>query len=198
MALTGVMRPGHAQIRVLELEKAVHFYRDVLGLVESGRGSDGRVYLKCWDERDHHSIVLREAESAGIDFLGFKVSDEATLDEFERKLSGAGLNPVSVAAGDMLETGRRVQFTLPSGHVIELFATKKQVGNGMPLTNPGPWYEDSERGIAPVRFDHALLYGPNIAEVKKIFVDILGFYLVERVLGEDGKTEAALWLSCGQ
>lgn len=198
MALEGVMRPGHAQIRVLELEAAVHFYREVLGLVETGRDDQGRVYLKCWDERDHSSIVLREAESAGIDFIGFKVRDEATLDGFAGKLAAAGLDPVTLPAGDLLETGRRVRFMLPSGHAVELFATKTQVGNGMPTTNPDPWYEQSEKGIAPVRFDHALLYGPNIAEVKRIFIDILGFYLVERVLGPDGESEVALWLSCGQ
>lgn len=198
MALEGVMRPGHAQIRVLELDAAVHFYRDVLGLVETGRDASGRVYFKCWDERDHSSIVLREADSAGIDFLGFKVRNEATLDAFEAKLADAGIATTSLPAGDLLETGRRVRFTLPSGHAIELYATKTQVGNGMPLVNPGPWNEQSETGIAPVRFDHALLYGPNIDEVKRIFVDILGFYLVERVLGPDGETEIALWLSCSQ
>lgn len=198
MALEGVMRPGHAQVRVLELDKAVHFYREVLGLVETGRDLSGRVYFKCWDERDHSSIILREAESAGLDFMGFKVRDEATLDGLKAKLEAAGLTTETVAAGDLLETGRRVRFTLPSGHLIELYATKTAVGNGMGLTNPGPWNAQSEHGIAPVRFDHALLYGPDIAAVKKIFCEILGFYLVERVLAEDGETEIALWLSCGQ
>lgn len=198
MALEGVMRPGHAQVRVLELDKAVTFYRDVLGLVETGRDDSGRVYFKCWDERDHHSLILREADEAGIDFLAFKVRDELTLDVLRDKLEAGGVATEEKAEGDLLETGRRVRFTLPSGHLIELFATKTQVGNGIPMTNPGPWCEQSEHGIAPIRFDHALLYGPNIAEVKKIFIDILGFYLVERVLTPDGEGEAAIWLSCGQ
>lgn len=198
MALEGVMRPGHAQIRVLELDKAVGFYRDVLGLVETGRDASGRVYLKCWDERDHNSIVLREADAAGIDFIGFKVRDEATLDMLADKLGAAGIETEIVPAGDLMETGRRVCFQLPSGHNIELYATKKSVGNGMTMVNPPPWNAQSENGIAPSRFDHALLYGPNIADVQKIFVDILGFYLVEQVLGPDGETSVAIWLSCGQ
>lgn len=198
MALEGVMRPGHAQIRVLELDKAVGFYRDVLGLVETGRDASGRVYLKCWDERDHNSIVLREADAAGIDFIGFKVRDEATLDMLADKLDAAGIETEIVPAGDLMETGRRVRFQLPSGHNIELYATKKSVGNGMTMVNPPPWNAQSENGIAPSRFDHALLYGPNIADVQKIFVDILGFYLVEQVLGPDGETSVAIWLSCGQ
>lgn len=196
MAMTGVLRPGHAQVRVLELEKAVTFYRDVLGLVETGRDEQGRVYFKCWDERDHNSYILRESDHAGIDFFGFKVLDDETLDRLESDLNAYGIETSRIPAGDLLETGERVRFTLPSGHEIELYAQKTAVGNGIPLVNPGPWCADSERGIAPVRLDHTLLYGPNINEVKKIFIDVLGFYLVERVLGDDGDSEAAIWLSC--
>lgn len=196
MAMTGVLRPGHAQVRVLELEKAVTFYRDVLGLVETGRDERGRVYFKCWDERDQSSYILRESDHAGIDFFGFKVLDDETLDRLENDLNAYGVETKRIPAGDLLETGERVSFPLPSGHEIELYAQKTAVGNGIPLVNPGPWCADSERGIAPVRFDHTLLYGPNINEVKKIFTDVLGFYLAERVLGEDGDSEAAIWLSC--
>ncbi len=60
MAMTGVLRPGHAQVRVLNLEESVHFYRNVLGLVETGRDDQGRVYFKCWDERDHNCYGLSE------------------------------------------------------------------------------------------------------------------------------------------
>ena len=85
---------------------------------------------------------------------------------------------------------------IPSGHAIELYAEKTDVGNGMAYVNPDPWTPDAERGIAPVRLDHALLYGPDIEKVQKLFEDVLGFYLVERVLMEDGKTDLAIWLSC--
>ena len=35
MAMTGVLRPGHIQIRVLDLNVSRKFYRDVVGLVET-------------------------------------------------------------------------------------------------------------------------------------------------------------------
>lgn len=196
MAITGVMRPGHAQVRVLNLDESVKFYRDVLGLIETGRDDQGRVYFKCWDERDHNSYIIRQADSAGIDFFGFKVSDVEALDKFEADLKAYGLPTERIPAGELLETGERVRFELPSGHLIELYAEKTHIGNGIDPVNPAPWNADSERGIAPVRLDHGLLYGPNIDEVKKIFIDILGFYLVERVLTPDGEGEAAIWLSC--
>lgn len=196
MALTGVMRPGHAQIRVLDLEESVKFYRDVLGLVETGRDKQGRVYFKCWDERDHNSFVIRQADKAGIDFFAFKVRDAATLAKLDADLRAYGLHTERIAAGEMLETGERIRFELPSGHQVELYAEKKHVGNGLGQTNPMPWGEAAEHGIAPVRLDHGLLYGPNIEAVRKIFVDVLGFYLVERVLTPDGQANAAIWLSC--
>ncbi len=196
MAMTGVLRPGHAQIRVLDLEEGVRHYRDIMGLVETGRDAQGRVFLKCWDERDHNSVILRQADTAGLDFFGFKVLDAATLDKLEGDLQAYGLKTERIPAGEMLETGERVRFQLPSGHFIELYAKKTVVGNGSPTINPPPWNADSERGIAPVRLDHALLYGPNVAEVQKIFTEVLGFYLVERVLNPEGNANLAIWLSC--
>ncbi|CDM23340.1 catechol 2,3-dioxygenase [Castellaniella defragrans] len=196
MAITGVLRPGHVQLRVLDLEEGVHHYRDVLGLVETGRDASGRVYLKAWDERDHHSVVLRQADEAGIDFFGFKVLDAATLDRLEKDLQAYGVQTSRIPAGDLLETGERVRFGIPSGHQIELYWEKTDVGNGQPYVNPEPWTDQSENGIAPIRLDHCLLYGPDIEKVKDIFVDVLGFYLVEHVVMEDGQTDLAVWLSC--
>ena len=48
MATTGVMRPGHIQLRVLDMDESVEFYKNVLGLVETGRDTSGRVYFKAW------------------------------------------------------------------------------------------------------------------------------------------------------
>ena len=86
MAMTGVLRPGHAQIRVLDLEESVQWYTNVMGLQPMGRDKQGRAYFKTRNERDHHSIILRQADQAGLDFFGYKVLDKATLDDLEKKL----------------------------------------------------------------------------------------------------------------
>ncbi len=196
MTMKGVLRPGHAQLRVLDLEEGVKFYRDVLGLIETGRDGQGRVYFKAWDERDHHSVIIRKADTAGIDFFAFKVLDRATLDKLEADLKAYGLKTSRIPAGELLETGERVRFEIPSGHLIELYADKTDIGSEAAYTNPPPWTADSERGIAPIRLDHCLLYGPDIEKVMDIFVKVLGFYLVEHIVLEDGKTDLAIWLSC--
>ncbi|MEQ9397166.1 MAG: catechol 2,3-dioxygenase, partial [Haliea sp.] len=48
--IKGVMRPGHVQIRVLDIEEALIHYRDRLGLIEVRRDAAGRAYLKGWTE----------------------------------------------------------------------------------------------------------------------------------------------------
>ncbi|MCK6545701.1 catechol 2,3-dioxygenase [Myxococcota bacterium] len=194
MAMTGVLRPGHAQIRVLDMKDSVRFYRDVLGLIEQGQDTQGRVYFKAWDERDHNSVVLREAKTAGIDFFAFKVDSKKTLDKLDSDLRAWGCPTERIPAGDMLETGERVRFRIPTGHMIELYADKKDVGNGQSYVNPRPWIEGL-KGISPVRMDHSLLYGGDIDGVRKLFTEVLGFSLVERVLMEDGKTDLAIWLT---
>jgi catechol 2,3-dioxygenase len=196
MAMTGVLRPGHAQIRMLDLEEGVRFYKDVLGLVQTGQDAQGRVYFKGWDERDHHSLVLRQADRAGIDFFGFRVLDVATLNKLESDLKAFGVATERIPAGDLLETGERVRFETPSGHQIELYAEKAHVGNGLPLVNPGPWPDESEHGIAPFRMDHCLLYGPNMAKVYELFSQVLGFRITESVGTPDGAGTAGYFLSC--
>ena len=53
MSFTGVMRPGHAAIRVLDMEESLNYYTERLGLIKTDQDDQGRVYLKAWDELDY-------------------------------------------------------------------------------------------------------------------------------------------------
>ena len=195
MAMTGVLRPGHAVVRVLDLDESVHFYTNVMGLKETGRDGSGRVYFKTHAERDHNSFVIRKADRAGMDCFAFKVLNKATLETLDGRLREYGVSTERVPAGEMLETGERVRFQLPTGHMIELYAEKTDVGNGSGYTNPEVLVQEG-RGINPVRMDHALIYGGDIDGSRKLFEEVLDFSLVERVKLEDGTTDLATWLTC--
>lgn len=197
MALTGVLRPGHVQLRVLDLQAALRHYTEVMGLIEVTRDAQGRVYLKAWDEHDHHSVVLREADEAGMDFMAFRVDSPATLDALAGKLEVSGLATELqwIPAGEHPRTGRRLRFTIPTGHAIELFAEKDKVGNGMPYENPDISPDDL-RGMAPSRFDHALLYGDDLDGSVKLFTEVLGFGLAEQVVAGPQRMMIGAFLSC--
>lgn len=182
----GVMRPGHIQLRVLDMEEALKHYRDLLGLIEMDRDQQGRVYLKGWTEVDKFSVVLREADAPGMDFVGFKCLSEDVVDSLRAELIEFGCEVEDIPAGELLDCGRRVRFNSPSGHYFELFASKQQTGKwGIGEVNPEAWPQGLT-GMKAVRFDHCLLYGPNIAGTADIFCKVLGFDLAEQVIEPDG------------
>lgn len=194
MAIKGVLRPGFIQIRVLDMGEALVHYLDRIGLHQVSREADGRVYLKGWDEFDHHSIILREADSPGVDLMAFRVMDDAALTEFEMRVKDWGLSVEQVPAGEQPGVGRRIGFEIPSGHRIELYAEIERAEHHPPIVNPDVWH-DLPHGMGATRFDHALLYGPHVDQVMHFFVEALDFSLAEQVMMPDGLL--AIWLSCG-
>ena len=194
MAIKGVLRPGFIQIRVLDMGEALVHYLDRIGLHQVSHEADGRVYLKGWDEFDHHSIILREADSPGVDLMAFRVMDDAALTEFEMRVKDWGLSVEQVPAGEQPGVGRRIGFEIPSGHRIELYAEIARAEHHPPIVNPDVWH-DLPHGMGATRFDHALLYGPHVDQVMDFFVEALDFSLAEQVMMPDGLL--AIWLSCG-
>lgn len=191
--LKGVMRPGHVQIRVLDMQEAVKHYVDLVGLIEMDRDDQGRIYLKGWSEVDKFSLVLREADEPGIDFMAFKCVDEATVDARVKDLEALGIQCTEVPAGDLKDCGRRVQFTAPTGHIFELYATKKYTGKwGINNNNPEAWPRGL-KGMKATRFDHCLLYGDDLDGNLEMF-KALGFFLAEQVLDPEGN-KAAIFLT---
>ncbi|MEH6626703.1 MAG: catechol 2,3-dioxygenase [Motiliproteus sp.] len=191
----GVMRPGHIQIRVLDMEAALAHYRDLIGLIEVDRDDQGRVYLKGWTEVDKFSVVLREADEAGMDFVGYKVVDNQALDTLHQELLDFGCNVEVIPAGELKGCGGRIRFDSPTGHLFEIYAEKEQTGKwGVGDVNPEAWPRGLT-GMRATRFDHCLLYGPNIADTLKLFKEVLGFDLAEQVVDDNG-TRLAQFLTC--
>ncbi len=192
--LKGVMRPGHIQLRVLDLDAAVRHYRDRLGLIEVGRDSVGRVYLKGWTEIDKFSVVLRETDQSGSDFTGFKVIDDAHLQRLASDLKAWGCPTDWIPEGELEGCGTRLRFQVPTGHNFELYVDKEQTGKwGVNPRNPDAWPEGLA-GMGVQRFDHSLHYGADLDGSVAIFTDVLGFWLSEQAI--DGDFRLAAFLSC--
>ena len=194
MAISGVLRPGFIQIRVLDMPAAVEHYTKHIGFHQVGEGADGRVYLKAADEFDHHSIVLRRADEAGVDLMAFKCLEDADLDRFEKRIKDYGIAVDHVKAGEQPGVGRRIGFTIPTGHRIELFAHAEMSDPKPRIHTPDVW-EVPPHGMRARRFDHALLYGPDVEGNLDFFQKCLDFRCAERVDMPDGLL--AIWLTCG-
>ncbi len=197
MSLRGVLRAGEVCIRVMDMKKARNHYGYHLGLHEVMEDAEGKVYFKCWDEHDHHSIVLRPADRPGMDYCAYKVYDDATLSEYEVKLKAFGLDVKRIDAGVYPKSGRRIEFVLPSGHTMQLYAHKEQIGNTMGTLNPGVIPEEGVvRGLAINRLDHMLLGGGNIDECARLFMEVFDFDLSEKLVAAENGMSLAVFLTC--
>ncbi|MEO0321468.1 MAG: catechol 2,3-dioxygenase [Myxococcota bacterium] len=185
----GIYRLGFTEVKTPDLELCAAYYTEVLGLREVDRVGDC-IYLKCWDEHDHHSLVLRYAPRYGIEQAGWKVESLDDLEHFETKAERWGCHVERLAEGDLHATGPGIRFETPSGHTMVLYYKMKQVGNGLPKTNPPPMPLDLN-GIAPKCLDHCLLTTENIGEAARFMKEVLGFRLTEQVVSNEGHQLAA-------
>src|SRR5437870_3991711 len=155
-----ISRLGTVEIRSLDLDRDLDYYLNVLGLQLTAR--EGRTaYLKGWDERHAYSVVLTEADRAGMVRLAFRTVDPEDLDYYENRLRQFSVK-YDVIPEDY-RRGRALRFTVPSGHLVELYNDMDYTGNLLPTVNPAPWPEGL-KGIAPPRLDHTLVTAPDPAK----------------------------------
>jgi catechol 2,3-dioxygenase len=79
----------HTQVSVENLEAAVSFYRDTIGLAEIAR-ENGVVYPGCGYD-NNWDLGLSEGEP-GFDHVALRLGNTAELDEYEDLLAGNGVD----------------------------------------------------------------------------------------------------------
>jgi len=111
---------GHVSLFVRDLEATRRFYRDLLGLAETGTGKDGRIVFFSAGVRHHDlSCELARAEGPGpqpkgvpgLYHIAFAVRD---LAEARRAVEAQGFTPFG-------EYARGFCVRDPDGHEIELY-----------------------------------------------------------------------------
>jgi len=195
--MRGVLRLGEVQIRVMNMAAAREHYGTRMGLHEVAEDEKHLVYFKPWDDHEHHSVILREADAPGVDYVAFRVYDDATLTRMAEGIEAFGLQVEHIPAGVYLKSGRRVQFTAPSGHVMQLYAEKELTGNTLGYHNPGVTPDEGViRGYRVNRIDHVLLGGPNIDECARLFCEVFDFDLSEKIVDAESEMSLAVFLTC--
>jgi catechol 2,3-dioxygenase len=187
----GILRLSHVEVRVPDLELATAYYTEVVGLIEVARESE-RVYLKCWDEHDHHSVVLQYAPRYGLDHMSFKVAELADLEKLEKAVECHGAHVSRVPPGTELGQGEAIAFETPTGHRMELVHGMERTGNLLPKTNPPPEPQGLV-GIHPPRIDHVFLTAEDVDGAHDFYTQALGFRLTEQLVARDGH-KLGVWL----
>ena len=144
---------AHVEVLTKDLSKSVEFFRDIVGMDETGR-EESSVYLRAWGDYFHHTLKLTQSEKSGLGHIGWRADSAEALEECVAHLEslGAGLGWVE---GD-LGHGKAYRFKSPDGHTHEVFwdvVWLRETGER------GSIYADryaSNRklGANPRRFDH--------------------------------------------
>ncbi len=103
-AAMAIFRLGHVEVRTPDLELCAAYYTEVLGLREVAR-DENHVYLKGWDEQDHHSLMLTGANRYGLEHVAFKTESINDLEEYETTLERYGCTVERIAAGVEVRPG---------------------------------------------------------------------------------------------
>jgi catechol 2,3-dioxygenase len=155
------------------------------------------VYLKGWDEFDHHSVV-REEGGAGLVKLGYKAETADDLAVYENRARAFGVSVERMSKDDNLAVGDGVRVTLPSEQVVELYSDMEYVGTETGTLNPEV-RPRHPRGVDVPRLDHAAITAPEPADVERFFCEVLGFRASERLISDPAEAKLiASFLYCGQ
>ncbi|MFN8221622.1 MAG: 3,4-dihydroxyphenylacetate 2,3-dioxygenase [Gaiellales bacterium] len=181
-----VVRAAYAELWVTDLERSAQFYVGLLGFVVSDRTPD-TLYLRGWEERVHHSLVLRERPLAACARVAFRVREEDDLDRIAEDFERRGCKATFVA-GDRAGMGRALRvwdsfgFPLEFFHEIAVFETQLQ-------------RFDLQRGAPVLRLDHFNLHSPQLEECLGFWQE-LGFHCTEYIStdGDDERITGA-WLT---
>ncbi len=138
---------GHLVLKVRELDRAVAFYRDVLGLREVARYGGRMVFFTAPGGQNHHDLAIlalgrhapRPAEDAvGLYHVAFKVGD--SLDELRQVKARLEARGVRIQGVSDHAVSQSLYLEDPDGNGVELYVD----------ADPAVWREHPE-AVATVR-----------------------------------------------
>jgi catechol 2,3-dioxygenase-like lactoylglutathione lyase family enzyme len=168
-------RMGHIALRVPDLDAAVGFQQDVLGMIETERAA-GVSYLTC-NERHHELMLIHDPVRRGYDHIALEVEDAAALAAVVRSAQAAGGHMLGDVYDGEPGIDRAARVLAPGGHVFKLFCGMETVAAARP-------------GDRPEKFEHASVKVLNMKPLERFLEQGLGFRFSDRL----GAT--ASWWHC--
>ena len=179
-----VVRFAHIELVVTDLAASRAFYVDEMGLVPTAETSDA-LYLRGYEERLHHSLVLREGRAPLLDHISFRVRSPADLDGLAAAYQELGCEPRWVEDVE-LGQGPALRVHDPLGFPVEYFHEMEQAECLLQRF-------DAYRGARITRVDHVNVYVPDCTDGFELYKR-LGFRCSEYIASDHDDRLVAVWL----
>ena len=194
--LHDVAHLSHVELLTPEPEKSLWFFTDVLGLTENGTSGDS-VYLRAWDDYEHHTLKLTGSAASGIRRTGLRAASEDALKRRVAAIEAAGLG-IGWRDGDP-GIGPAYLFRDPDGHEFEIYwETEWYRPSGAlkpSLKNQAQAYPG--RGVSVRRIDHVNYLAAQVEPNGKFICDELGARVTEQIVLDNG-TISGQWMHFAQ
>ena len=136
---------GHVVLNVTDLEAALRFYTEVLGLEVSNRYPDsmvpgGMIFLRC--NPDHHGVALvggaKKMDASSLNHFAFEVG---SLDEVFRARAWLAEHGIPLVFEGRRRAGCQiaVEFRDPDGNNLEIYWNIDQVGTNAAARPASEW-----------------------------------------------------------
>ena len=180
---------AHVEMLTPKPEQSLRFFVDILGMQESGRSGDS-VYLRGWDDYEHHTLKLTAAKTSGIGHFAFRTTSEQALHRRVAALQASGASR-GWTRGDI---GHGPAFTAqdPDGHLIELYYETEWYA-APPDLKPALKNQAQRfpaRGVNVRRLDHLNLLAVDVRGTRLFLESNLGLRTTEQIVFEEGEMGA--------
>ena len=122
--MPAIARLGHVGLHVTDLERAVEFYRDMLGLQVTDRDDRaGMVFMSARPEEEHHELLLCRGRTAARDTMvvqqiSFRCNSLQDVQDFYHRFRERGVQiDMTVSHGNAIA----VYFYDPDGNRCEVY-----------------------------------------------------------------------------
>ncbi len=185
----GITRLGYVRIGLndLQLATARRFYREVLGLLETGSEA-GRAQLRCWHEPYLYSVLIEEAPVHRFVEVGFQVRDAKDLTILRERVEAEGVPVTSDAAETPLPgLSESIAFQVPHGPALRLFHHMAQPGYVTGHQSPDWVTPRALRSTpAPMFLNHVGVTSDSPATTIDFMTRVLGFVVSEKIVADAG------------
>lgn len=179
-----ITRTGRAVLHVTDLEASRKFYVDALGFVVTEE-DENHLYLRGYEEQNHHSLLLKKADQAAVEVISYKVFEEADLDKIEQVAIKNNLPYKWVEKKEQHGIGRALRMQDVSGLSLEFFAEMDKVESLLQRY-------DLYQGARIQRIDHLNCLVSDVQKAYDFYREEFGFRPSEYTEDDDGNLWA-IW-----
>jgi catechol 2,3-dioxygenase len=154
------------------------------------------VYLRAWQDFDHHTLILTEAPEPGLAHIGWRVATREDALDLERKVEDAGLATRWIEGSEITGHGDALRFFTPGGLPFEVYWEVSPVDPPEEMRSLMPSHPSrrTHYGAAPRRVDHVTFAVDDVVLEQRFLTDVCG--IRHNYYSQTGDERWGSWMSC--